>query len=68
MLKLLNRLVLQINYDGQLSLTAYLILTFVFLGIIGGLGWCFYRAVKAAGTNSEPQLPDDIGDENNKKS
>ena len=53
----------QTRYDGDLSFTAYMILTLAFLGIIGGLGWCFYRAIKSGNSNSEPQLPDDIGDE-----
>ena len=51
-----------IKYDGQLSATAYVILAVVLLGIIAGLGWCFYRAVTAAGAE-EPQSPDEIGDE-----
>lgn len=52
-----------IEYDGQLSATAYVILAVVLLGIIAGLGWCFYRAVTAADKSAEPQSPDEIGDE-----
>ena len=52
-----------IEYDGQLSATAYVILAVVLLGIIGGLGWCFYRAVTAADKSAEPQSPDEVGDE-----
>ena len=52
-----------IKYDGQLSATAYVILAVVLLGIIAGLGWCFYRAVTAAGGAEEPQSPDEVGDE-----
>ena len=51
-----------IEYDGQLSVTAYAILTVVLLGIIAGLGWCFYRAVMETGKPVEPQLHDEVGD------
>ena len=51
-----------IEYDGQLSATAYIILAVVFLGIITGLGWCFYRAVMAAEKPAEPQHHDEVGD------
>ena len=49
----------EIVYDGELSGTAYMILFVVLLIIIGGLSWCFYRAIKAAGDSASPQLPDD---------
>ncbi len=52
-----------IEYDGQLSATAYIMLSAVSLGIIAGLGWCFYRAVKATDSSAEPQLPDEVGDQ-----
>jgi len=52
-----------IEYDGQLSATAYVILAVVLLGIIAGLGWCFYRAVTAVDRSAEPQSPDEVGDE-----
>ncbi len=52
-----------IEYDGQLSATAYIILAVVLLAIIAGLGWCFYRAVTAAGRSAESQSPDEVGDE-----
>ena len=51
-----------IEYDGQLSVTAYIILAVVLLGIIAGLGWCFYRAVMENGKPVEPQLHDEVGD------
>ena len=57
-----GRLFADIEYDGQLSATAYIILAVVLLIIIAGLGWCFYRAV-TAGERSEPQAPDEVGDE-----
>lgn len=47
----------------HLSGVSYVILAFVFLVIIGGLGWCFYRALSAAGTSAEEQYPDEVGDE-----
>jgi len=50
-------------YDGQLSATAYIILSMVLLGIIAGLSWCFYRAMTAGDTTAEPQFRDEIGDE-----
>jgi hypothetical protein len=51
-----------IEYDGQLSVTAYIILAVVLLAIIAGLGWCFYRAVMENGKPVEPQLHDEVGD------
>ncbi|MGD2095571.1 MAG: hypothetical protein PVH77_11240, partial [Phycisphaerales bacterium] len=42
---------------------SYVILAVVFLIIIGGLGWCFYRALTAAGKDTGIQHPDEIGDE-----
>lgn len=46
-----------------LSGVSYIILAVVFFIIIGGLGWCFYRALTAAGKDTGIQYPDDIGDE-----
>ncbi len=48
----------EIVYDGELSGTAYMILFLALLVIIGGLAWCFYRAIRAAGEPDVPQLPD----------
>jgi len=54
-----------IEYDGQLSAEAYIILAVISLTIIAGLGWCFYRAITTERDESEQiQHPDDIGDEN----
>jgi len=47
----------------KLSGVSYVILTAVFLIIIGGLSWCFYKALVAAGSLAEPQSPDEVGDE-----
>ncbi len=47
----------------ELGEVSYIILSVVFLLIIGGLGWCFYKALAAAGTTAEPQEPGEVGDE-----
>ena len=47
----------------KLSGISYIILAAVFLIIIGGLGWCFYRALLAANEETGVQHPDEIGDE-----
>ncbi|MHC4153983.1 MAG: sodium-dependent transporter [Planctomycetota bacterium] len=48
--------------DG-LGGVSYLILTIVFLIIIGGLGWCFYKALTAASATEESQATEEVGDE-----
>ena len=53
---------MEIPARHELSGVSYVILAVVFLIIVGGLGWCFYRAVAAAGVFAEPQSPDEIGD------
>ena len=45
----------------ELSGVSYVILAVVFLIMIGGLGWCFYRAMTAAGRGDESQQPDEVG-------
>ncbi len=47
----------------KLSGVSYIILLVVFLIIIGGLGWCFYKALAAANGDTGIQYPDEIGDE-----
>ena len=47
----------------ELTGVSYAILVIVFLIIIGGLGWCFYRALIAAGADTTLQHPDEVGDE-----
>jgi NSS family neurotransmitter:Na+ symporter len=47
----------------KLSGISYIILAVVFLIIIGGLGWCFYKALAAASGDTGIQYPDEIGDE-----
>jgi hypothetical protein len=47
----------------ELSGVSYVILAAVFLIIVGGLGWCFYKALSAAGGQDVEQRPDEIGDE-----
>ncbi len=50
----------EIVYDGELSGTAWMIMFVTLLVIVGGLSWCFYRAIRAAGEGVVvPQLPDD---------
>ena len=50
------------HLQEQLSGVSYLILSVVFLLIVGGLGWCFYRAIMATSSIEELQPPDKIGD------
>jgi len=47
----------------RLSGVSYIILAVVFLIIIGGLGWCFYKALAAASGDTGIQYHDEIGDE-----
>ncbi len=47
--------------SDHLSGVSYVILSFVFLIIIGGLGWCFSRALTAASKNAPTQHPDEVG-------
>jgi NSS family neurotransmitter:Na+ symporter len=48
---------------NTLNGVSYIILGVVFFIIIGGLGWSFYRALIAAGKDTDVQYPDEIGDE-----
>ncbi len=50
-------------YDGELSATAYIVLFSALLIIVGGLSWCFYRAIKAGGAAAEPQEPENGSDQ-----
>jgi len=47
----------------ELGGISYVILAAVFLIIVCGLGWCFYRAITAVGSAVETQSPDEVGDE-----
>ncbi len=47
----------------ELTGVSYAILAVVFLIIIGGLGWCFYKAIAASSANETEQRPDEVGDE-----
>ena len=51
------------HLQHELSAVSYVILSVVFLLIIGGLGWCFYRALSAAGRTNEIQYPDEADGE-----
>jgi len=59
--KTISSVLADIEYDGQLSIIAYIILIVMFSGIIVGLTWCFYRAIKHEETSPEPQKHDEIG-------
>jgi hypothetical protein len=50
--------------SGKLSGVSYVILGVVFLMIVVGLGWCFYRAITATakGIPVEPQLAEDTAE------
>ena len=50
----------EVNYDGELSGWAYLILAGMLLLIVGGLSWCFYRVLTAGNKGAGEQLPDEI--------
>ena len=50
----------EVIYDGKLSGTAYAVLFIALLLIVGGLGWCFYRALKAAGEREGAERVDDV--------
>ncbi len=45
----------------KLSGVSYIILAAAFLIIIGGLGWCFYRALSRANEDTGIQHPDEVG-------
>ena len=47
----------------ELSAVSYVILGLVLLLIIGGLSWCFYRALMAAGGAEETQYPEQVDSE-----
>jgi NSS family neurotransmitter:Na+ symporter len=47
----------------ELSGVSYIILAVVSLIIIGGLGWCFYRAIAGATVEEPVQPSEEIGDE-----
>jgi hypothetical protein len=53
----------EVVYNGELSPVAYIILACAILIMIGGLGWCFYRALMAGGREAPQQHPDEVGDE-----
>jgi hypothetical protein len=46
----------------HLSAVSYMILSLVLLLIIGGLGWCFYRAITATSGEAPIQHPDEADD------
>ena len=52
-----------LHSQEHLNAVSYLILSLVFLLIIGGLGWCFYKALMAAGSSAESQAPEKTSNE-----
>jgi hydrogenase-4 membrane subunit HyfE len=42
-----SRVVAEVERSRQLSSIGYIIMGVVFILIVGGLGWCFYRALTA---------------------
>ena len=50
----------EIVYDGELSGSAYLALGAMLLLIVGGLLWCFHRALRAANKGAGEQRPDEV--------
>ena len=52
------------RHADKLSGVSYVILSIVFLLIIGGLGWCFYRAIMATSRNAslQPQQRGEVTD------
>ena len=57
---LCNQLLAVVKYDGELSGQAYAILAVMLLLIVGGLSWCFYRAIKANSSQADDQRPDEV--------
>lgn len=60
---LCRNLLAEVEYNGELSAVAYIILACAIFIMIGGLGWCFYRALMAGGQQAPQQHPDEVGDE-----
>ncbi|MBN2455932.1 MAG: hypothetical protein JXB29_05260 [Sedimentisphaerales bacterium] len=63
----LFKILAAIEYDGELSAGAYIILAVVLMGIIAGLAGCFYMAVRGGNNSTETQSPDEVGDEQSDK-
>ena len=51
---------LSVTYDGELSGVAYVLLAGVLTLVVGGLSWCFYKALAAANRDAAEQFPDDV--------
>jgi len=45
--------------DGQLNATAYVFLTVGLAVIFGGLIWCFWKAMQAAG-GQDTEMPEEV--------
>ena len=50
----------KIEKHGELSIASYVMLTAVLGILVVGLGWCFYRAIRAAGGRPTPQVAEGL--------
>ena len=49
----------EIQYDGELSMSAYAVLVSFLVLIVGGYGFCFMRAISGSNEKVEEQRPDE---------
>ena len=47
-----------VESTGELGIVSYLMLGGMLTVLVVGLGWCFYRALRAAGSKAGPQVPE----------
>lgn len=52
-----------VTHEKELISTSYLVLAGMVALLVIGLGWCFYRAIKAVGTGPEPEQFPENGQE-----
>ncbi len=50
----------EMTYDGELSGAAYVLLAAVLVLVVGGLSWCFYKALAGTNGDAAEQLADDV--------
>ncbi|MBI9017300.1 MAG: hypothetical protein JEZ07_08585 [Phycisphaerae bacterium] len=51
---------LERSINGQLDSSAWIVLSSIIFIIVGGLAWCFYRAITAGQNETSEQLPDEV--------
>jgi hypothetical protein len=51
------------DQEHELTAYSYGTLAVVFLIIVGGIAWCFYKAILAADINPKPQTDADVSDD-----